>query len=407
MKRLLLIAYHFPPEPASGALRPGYLAKYLPEFGWDVTVLTRRLPLLRAQPVIEANVWGERFEHSVRQRLGVNGSTGRVSPFRRLLRHMKESLFFPDRTAGWIVPAVRSARKAAPGGGFDAVLSTAMPASAHVAGGAIAALYRLPWIADYRDLWFGNPTAPQRSRLRRSFERHLERALMSRVSAIVTVSQPLADRLAALHRTNVAVIPNAFDPADWKEIEALQPRAFELCFTGSMYDGARTPALLFEALAALRDQGDPAGEARVHFYGPNSAHIGDLAQRYCIQANVVLHGTVPRSQALRAQRSASDLLIFLNMDRSTRHELGSKIFEYAGAQRPILAFGPRGSVVRDYLDRHRLGWFSADLSEATAALRAAHRRFLCGEHAVVAPPDAVLDARNLARSFAAVLERIG
>ncbi len=40
MKRLLLVAHTFPPAPSPGALRPGYLARYLPQFGWDVTTIT-------------------------------------------------------------------------------------------------------------------------------------------------------------------------------------------------------------------------------------------------------------------------------------------------------------------------------------------------------------------------------
>ena len=41
MKRVLLIAYAYPPCSEIGAIRPAGLAKYLPRFGWEPTVLTR------------------------------------------------------------------------------------------------------------------------------------------------------------------------------------------------------------------------------------------------------------------------------------------------------------------------------------------------------------------------------
>src|SRR5690349_17380575 len=44
MPRLLFIAHAYPPLPAPGSIRAGGLAKYLPRFGWDVVVLTAKLP---------------------------------------------------------------------------------------------------------------------------------------------------------------------------------------------------------------------------------------------------------------------------------------------------------------------------------------------------------------------------
>ena len=43
-KRLLLVAYNFPPVGGAGVQRPVKWAKYLGSFGWDVTVLTTLNP---------------------------------------------------------------------------------------------------------------------------------------------------------------------------------------------------------------------------------------------------------------------------------------------------------------------------------------------------------------------------
>ena len=41
MRRLLIIAYHFPPcAGSSGLLRSEKFARYLPEFGWETSILT-------------------------------------------------------------------------------------------------------------------------------------------------------------------------------------------------------------------------------------------------------------------------------------------------------------------------------------------------------------------------------
>jgi glycosyltransferase involved in cell wall biosynthesis len=408
VRRLLLVAYHFPPEPAAGALRPGYLARYLPEFGWEVTVLTRPVTGRNGSPrVIEAKILGEKLETSIRGGLGrrERGRSAERPPslVRRSLRWAKSTFFFPDAAAGWLPGATMAAIRTLRRERFDAVLSTAMPASAHVVAGISAS--GLPWIADYRDPWSGNRYArcgPARARL----ELALERALVRRASAITTISPAIAAQLQSLHGRPVTVIPNAGDPEDWRGLEAIRPEAFSLCYTGSLYDGYRTPELLFEAMADLRREGHPAGRAEVHFYGPNSDHVGLLARRFGVTENVVQHGTVARAAALRAQRAASDLLVFLNMDDSTSTELGSKIYEYIGARRPILAFGPRNSVMRSYLADRSLGWFANDIEEAKELLRSAHQRFSAGDFEIDPARGSMFEARDLAKAFAAQLDAV-
>jgi glycosyltransferase involved in cell wall biosynthesis len=407
MPRLLLVTYHFPPEPAAGAQRPGFLARYLPEFGWDVSVLTRPLgetPEFTAR-VVAAPVLGASLERSVRNALNGHAPARTGSAPRRALRRAKEALLFPDRTVGWVPLAIARGLAVSAESRFDAVVSTAMPASVHVVGATIARTRGLPWIADYRDLWNGNPYL-HRSAARAGAERALERFLIRRAQAVTTISPPLGISLQRLHERRVEVIPNAYDPREWSPYDAIAPGDFEFCYTGSLYDGRRSPRLLFEALGALRREGDAAGETRVHFFGPNAGEVHELACRYGVDSLVEEHGTVARSDALAAQRRASNLLILLNLDESTAHELGSKVFEYAGARRPIVAFGPRMSVMREYLARHRLGWFASNLDEAKAALRAAHRRFVAGDLELELGRDAVLEARDLAHAFAEQLNAL-
>ena len=113
---------------------------------------------------------------------------------------------------------------------------------------------------------------------------------------------------------------------------------------------------------------------------------------------------VPRAAALRAQRSAAALLIFLNMDESTAGEMGSKYLEYMGARRPIIAIGPKSSIMREFIDRSGLGWFASDVDEAKAALRQAYARFASGSYELHRDTGLVPTARTLARRFADVLD---
>ena len=409
MRRALLVTYYFPPEPVAGALRPRFLAAHLPEFGWNVTVLTRPLgaaPGVGYQ-IVTAEVLGAPIEQRIRKALeDVNHEPApRPSRIRRALRWAKEAFSFPDRNAGWLFPAIGVGLALSRRQRLHAIISTAYPPTVHVVAAAIAKCQGLPWIADYRDLWTGNPYF-RRSRFRVSLERGFERMLIRRASAVTTVSNAIAASLGSLHHRDVSVIPNACNLADWLPLQVIRPHRFELCYTGSMYDGRRSPKLLFEALAQLRDRNDAAADARIVFFGTNCDFVDELARHFGVADLVERHAAIPRSQALCAQRRASDLLIFLSMDEATSSELGSKILEYVGSRRPILAFGPRSSALREYIEGHRLGWFASDVPEATAALRDAYRRYKAGDLEVESNPNIVLHPRDLARAFALRLDAI-
>jgi hypothetical protein len=409
MRRLLLIAYHFPPQPTAGALRPKFLARYLPDFGWEPVVLTR--PESTAPEVgcrVEtAAVLGESVEESMREALSsANGrpGTSRPTAMRVILRKAKQAVSFPDRAVGWWLPAVAKGLELCDTYGFDAILSTAMPATAHLVGGTIARLRNLPWIADYRDPWSDNHMR-ERAGVRDAIERRFERRLLRR-AAIVTAVPTIAATVELVLERSVVRIANAYDPSDWTGFGTIAPRRFELCHTGSLYDGLITPALLFEAIASLRAEANPAANPRLLFYGPADDSVAALARRYGIEEQLEQRGLVPHEEALAAQRSASQLLVFLKMDDGAAHVLGSKILEYCGSGRRIIAFGPRTSAMRAFIEENGLGWFASDLEEARNALQAAYALYAAGDWEIHPRADIVLDARSLARMFAEPLDAV-
>lgn len=347
------------------------------------------------------------LHHQIRSAI-VSRSKSPYTLTRRIIRGVKETLYFPDATASWMAPAIRAGLSSLSTESYDAVLSTALPPSAHVIGWILAKKSGLPWIADYRDPWQQNNPYLQRGPLRAWLEALLERGMLRRASAITTISEAIAVKLATFHkRRDVHVIPNAYDPADWEQIPDLAPQRFDLCYTGTMYSGKRTPDLLFAALTELRNAGEaPGAAARVHFYGPNSDNVTERATAYGLNLIVRQHGVVPRAAAMRAQRSSAAVLIFLNMDESTGEEMGSKYLEYIGAHRPVIAFGPRNSMMRDFLARSHMGWFASNVDEAKHALREAFARFSSGQFDVRVESASVPTAYELARSFADVLDGV-
>lgn len=398
MKRVLLITYSFPPQASAGALRPGYLGRYLPEYGWEVSVVTRAsavppfsVPLF---PAGKASV-AQRQDPSVSNR----------PLLRRALGKTRDTLAFPDELVGWIPMAVRAGMQAVRSRHFDAVLSTALPMSAHVAAWYLSKRTGLPWIADYRDAWSGNPYMPW-GPLKSFAERTFEQFLIRHAAAVTTVSEPIAKQLERVHSRTATAIPNGYDEADWQDCALPVPQSFDLIYAGNLYDGKRSPEMLFQALRELQEVHHPAGGASVHFYTVNNIGLHEAAQRHGVSSQIFIHGFVPRPEVLRRQREAAVLLILLNADPRTENETGSKYLEYLGARRPMLVCGSSGSVMRSIVSSSGLGWYAATVEEAKRALIAAYGRFAGGQYEWTADLASIPTARDLARRFAQQLETV-
>jgi len=412
-KRVLIVAYYFPPRPTAGVVRPSYLASHLPEFGWEPTVLTNYVGQPGTAPPYVVSVndalerWNGRRIAAERERAQTNGETGHRRLGHRAKDVAKRVVWCPDRAAGWLPAATRRALDLTRRSRFDAIISTCPPPTVHIVAGLTAMRRGLPWIADYRDLWYGNPYAGH-GRVRMRIEYEIERRILRRATRITAISDHLiAQQRVAFHKDG-AVIPNAYDPAEWRTIEALDPATFSLCYAGMLYDGKRRLDMIFAAVAELRREEDPAGlAARFDVYGSDDRLVRAMATDFGLDDAVRVHGRVDRSDVLRAQREAAVLLIPLAMDPETSHELGSKVFECVGARRPIIAVGPGDSVVGKFIIHHRLGWFASDVAACKAAVRAAYDRFMRGEfEPAIEQSNGIPTARELARQFADQLDAV-
>jgi glycosyltransferase involved in cell wall biosynthesis len=238
----------------------------------------------------------------------------------------------------------------------------------------------------------------------------MEAALRRRASAITAVHHDLIARQErAYGRSFSEVIPAAYDPSEWLGLDDPEPLGFRLCYAGTLYEGRRRLDLLLDALGTLRAIGHPAGfAARVDYYGPDDALVRDLAAQRGRAEAVTCNGNIPHADVLPALRQAAVLLILLDMRVETVSELGSKIFEYIGAKRPVLAIGPAGSAVQHFILRHRIGWFAADEIEAQAAIRAAYKAVISGSarRMTNGVSETIPTARDVAARFAALLDSI-
>lgn len=421
-RRLLLVAYFFPPQPKGGAHRLGHVADHLAESGWEVTVVTpAQYPAPKPRPRAAADAHAARPRAFARLAGQARALAKQVPLLKRaalagldLLQLPRTLRNFPDATSWWIKPATRHIDALLRQSRYDAIVTTHSPCSGHLIGAAIARRHAIPWLADYQDLWTGNGSSTK-SPTRKYLEKRLERSALRSAAAITCCKASFIERLtdvveSATPASQITVIPFAVDMEAWEGIPDTPPHEFRIAFVGNLYPKHITPDLLLRALAALQRDGTPAGAAvHFHYYGSSGIVVREAAARYGVR-NVTDHGLVPRRAALEAERAAALLVSIVNPDSDApnpRQWFPSKLFEYAGSKRRILAIAPEGSIIRQFIDESGLGYVAHDETSCASAIRSAYEEFMAGRARVTPLPAwRYATPSEVAQRFAVVLNRI-
>jgi len=377
-----MIAYFYPPMGDGGVFRSLKFSRYLPEQGWTPTVLcgdasdywVRDESLLAQLPEeVEvhsiAGLTGLGLLRRLRGRRGLGRRGRRSSGGYGFLRKVSDLLLFPDSYAGWAGPALRKGRALLARGGIDLIYSTGPPDTVHRVGARLARESGLPWVADFRDLWYNlhlkTPASPWHRRRHARAE-----AQVLREASVVTVTEGWRRLLEKRGGRPVTLIRNGFDPSDFEGLDPPEPEPgkFVILHTGKLsLDRSALPFL--KGLRRFLDmRPDLEDVLRVDFLGPRESGNEALLDRLQLSGQVRFAGSLPHRQALRRQMSADLLLILQQVEQRYRDLVPGKFYEYAGAGRPLLAVAPPGEL-SGLVDSFGLGWsVSPDPSRVARAL---------------------------------------
>jgi hypothetical protein len=186
VKKLLVIAYFFPPSGAVGVYRTLKFVKYLPEFGWQPVVLTvsnGKFPvyddsLMKLIPpgveVHRCASWETLNEGFDRPSSGRRKKTLWSRVHTRLFL-MWNWLAVPDPKIGWVPTATRVARRLMREQGIQHVYISGSPFSSFLIGPRLKKPQADVRVAiDYRDPWTQSITYPRRTALHRRANHTME-----------------------------------------------------------------------------------------------------------------------------------------------------------------------------------------------------------------------------------------
>ncbi len=301
--------------------------KYLPDAGWDSTVITTRSTVYPvADPTLAAELPSSTRIIRAREPRGAMGPAAVLGWLG--LRRASRVAAFPDSAIGWTPDALRVALRAVRRERPSVLLSTSAPFSTHLVALAVHQRTGIPWVADFRDEWSANPALAVEPALVRDLAGRLERAITSRAAALVQVADYF--RLANPADTPCFAIPNGVDEDDFAGIEKPAPRdVFQLSYVGTLY-GERDATPVFSALERLvrRKAIDPS-RVRVRLVGNDWRAPHARGSSVAVEAL----GYVTHREALKEMRGAS---VLLHYEAPSNPAPGGKIYEYLASGRPVL-----------------------------------------------------------------------
>ncbi|HEX7070957.1 MAG TPA: glycosyltransferase family 4 protein [Rhodothermales bacterium] len=420
-RRILVVAYYFPPMGLSGVQRVSRFVKYLPDFGWHPTVLTVRPGGYFAfDPTLEADLQRPEIE-VVRTRSAdptrlFRGGRPVTLPregVRSAFSTVSQFLLLPDNKIGWYPAAVRTGLRLLREKPYQAILSSAPPYTAHLVGAALKRRTGLPLVLDFRDDWVGNPRHVYPTPLHRSIQQRQEHRVMGSADAVIAINRHILENLRRRNPGSSAkkgfVIPQGFDPKDFPTGRAHEKGShFVLTYTGVFYDAQR-PDVLFRAVARLVE-GVPElrNRIRLEFAGTLPEDSLALAKELGILPMIDFRGYLDHAQVVGRMREADVLWMTVGRRPGAEGISTGKLFEYFGSRKPILALVPEGEA------RHAVLEYGAsravdtdDVGAAAAAIEAFFREWEAGT--LASPAEAFVqrfDRRRLTGELASLCDKL-
>ncbi|MBI4250708.1 glycosyltransferase [Candidatus Uhrbacteria bacterium] len=380
MKKVLLIANLFHASPRI----PG-ITVFLPEFGWQATVITPPVDERARQVlglsdeffaktiIVDADYPGDIFwfwrkictwlglrtDESITQQIKKGFHVkSKKSIIDRLLIFYQEIFGYPDSEKTWISSALNAAVSCIEKERFDAMISSSPYPTSHIVAAKITRRFGIPWVADFRDPWTENPNFLFGS-IRKFFERRLEQKVMRMAKKITAVAPAYAEATARINNRRVEVITNGFDPAIVNDPPKPLTKKFTITYTGTLYQGKRDPKNLFIALRDILESGEIAEkEIEIRFYGKHQSWLQAEIEKYGLGHVAMQKGQLPRLEVLQKQYE-SQILLLLGWGSEDSPDAGvypGKIFEYFAARRPILVVGgPENETIKKIVEQTGAG----------------------------------------------------
>lgn len=353
-RRLLVLAWFFPPAINSGVFRPLSFVTHGARIGWDITLVSGRGPANPTAPGLELL---RRVPEGVRVDRITPRQGARDAQWPDAPRRVQTSYRWTPHVDGGFINALdlaAASRDRLQDAPPSVVLATGPPFHGFIAAMLLARRFRARLVLDYRDEWtccpfdFVDYTIGIDDVWERRCLDAADLVLMTTRSQIKHSQATFPGIDAAKYR----LVPNGWEPSDFERGPSDQqndpevvadPDTVTLSYIGDLGAHCLPGSFLTTLGAVLERRPDLKSRLRLQFVGTMSApDARDQIEQFPDRDMISIVGHVPKPVANQLMRKSAGLLL-LNEPRMERY-LPGKIYDYLAADPPILVYGAGGEI---------------------------------------------------------------
>ncbi|MFN5149676.1 MAG: hypothetical protein ACK457_11870 [Flavobacteriia bacterium] len=349
MKKILILAYDFPPYVSVGGLRPYNWFKYLREFGIEPIVITRQwdnkygnhldyvAPGVSVEQIIEkvenGTIIRTPYNPNLSNRILLKYGENRFRLLRKIISGYYEfaQFIFPIGPKSEIFIAAQNYLRE---NKVDAIIASGDPFILFSYASQLSDWYGIPWIADYRDPWSQN-FSTKKGVIQRKWDLLFEQKTVRSASKIITVDELFKLKIGQLFPDKeILILPNGFDPNLMIEANKIEQKSkiLSFSFVGTIYKWHPVKSLM-KGFQKFKEE-NPTKPFELKLYGiNNSEEIKNLLEEefHGLIENVQIIRKLPNDDLLK-ELSKNNVLILFNYYQFT----GTKIYDYLGLKRKII-----------------------------------------------------------------------
>lgn len=376
MKKVLIIAYYWPPAGGPGVQRWLKFVKYLPEFGIQPHVYVPENPTypimdtelekevsdkakIIKKKIFEPYALAALFSKKNTQKIssGIIPNQKKQSVLQKMLLWIRGNAFVPDARVLWVKPSIKFLEKYIQEHQIDTIITTGPPHSLHLIGLGLKDKLAINWIADFRDPWTTIGYHDQLKLSANAAQKHkqLEAKVLNAADAILVTSTSTKKEFQVLTKNSIHVITNGYDV---EKVDKLPlDDKFTLAHIGSFLS-QRNPRILWKCLKEIiKENKEFKNDFQLKLIGAVSPEVVQTITEFRLDAFVNNLGYVSHKEAVSHQRT-SQVLLLIEIDAEiTKSIIPGKLFEYMVSERPILALGPENSDFESIIKSTNTGVF--------------------------------------------------
>jgi hypothetical protein len=256
----------------------------------------------------------------------------------------------------------------------DVVVFSALPVSMVRLAHLVKKQFNVPVVIDFKDYWNNNLLNDgyrftRQAKFYFKVQEHFIKRWLQEVNMIVSVSQPILDKVSAFTKATPFLLHNGFERDLFKEVQDEEDsQTFSIVLTGMLYPLQDRSVIIdgFNRFLAANHQPD---NVKLFFIGLEYVKdIADDIRRTIPEKNILITNRLPRKEALGYMKRAS-LLLYAGW-KGWKGIYSGKIFEYLGAQRNILLAPGDDDVLNALLRQTGAGRLANTPEEMASLLQA-------------------------------------